>query len=359
MKQIISIQYLRAVAAAGVVVHHALGPPFVNNGFAAPTSIGEAGVDLFFVISGFIIWVTTGARALSPAEFVQHRVVRIVPLYWICTFAYLAMQLASRNTEAISLAALARSLLFIPTYDPQLAQKISAFYFLGWTLMYEMFFYALFAIVLLIPRPRQLASVIAALVCLSLLGAVVPFQGGMSYAYTSPLLLEFVVGCLLGALYLNGVLPGTAIGVLLAVIGAAALLGTEWRPPDGLYERTLFWGAPAALIVFGALCAENAVRRRASGLLVLLGDASYAIYLSHVLILLIFNLIVQRLKISVDFRALVALYLFVGGAIAIAGGVLVHRFIEKPVTAFLKSRQSRQGALGSGVWRAGIGKSDA
>jgi exopolysaccharide production protein ExoZ len=170
MKQIISVQYLRAIAATGVVFHHALGPPYINSGLAAPTTIGEAGVDLFFVISGFIIWVTTRGPDLSPADFVQHRIVRIVPLYWMCTFAYLALELAGRKTEAISISALVRSLLFIPTYDPALAQRISAFYFLGWTLMYEMFFYALFAVVLTLPRPRQLVSVVAALLCLSALG---------------------------------------------------------------------------------------------------------------------------------------------------------------------------------------------
>lgn len=359
MKQIISVQYLRAVAATGVVFHHALGPPYINSGLAPPPTIGEAGVDLFFVISGFIIWVTTRGRETLPADFVQHRIVRIVPLYWICTFAFLAMQLASRKAEAISISALVRSLLFIPTYDPAIAQKISAFYFLGWTLMYEMFFYALFAFALTLPRPRQLASVVAVLLGLSALGAAFSFQGGMSYAYTSPLLLEFAAGCLLGALYAKRALPRTSAGVIFILIGVAALAATIWSPPDGLYERTLFWGVPAALIVLGALCAEDTVRRHASGVLVLLGDASYAIYLSHVLIILVFNLVVQRLKIATDFRALVALYLIAGSALAIAGGVLVHRFIEKPVTTFLKSRQSGFAALNGGMWRARVGKSDA
>jgi exopolysaccharide production protein ExoZ len=147
--------------------------------------------------------------------------------------------------------------------------------------------------------------------------------------------------------------------VLFILIGMSGLAATAWSPPTGLYERTLFWGLPAATIVLGALCAENAVRRHASGLLVLLGDASYAIYLSHVLIILVFNVIVQRMRIVADFRALVALYLIAGGALAIAGGVLVHRFIERPVTAFLKSRQSAIAAPGGGMWRARVGKSDA
>jgi len=359
MKQIISVQYLRAAAATGVVVHHALGPPFINNGSAPPTTIGEAGVDLFFVISGFIIYVTTRSREVLPADFVQHRIIRIVPLYWLCTFAYLAMQLAGRKSETISVSALVRSLLFIPTYDPALAQKISAFYFLGWTLMYEMFFYALFAVALTLPRRRQLVSVIAVLVCLSALGAAIPFQGGMSYAYTSPLLLEFAAGCVIGALYAKNALPRTSAGVLPVMVGFAALAATAWNLPEGLYARTLFWGVPAALILLGALCAEETVRRHSSSLLVSLGDASYAIYLSHVLIILAFNVVVQRLKISAGFPVFLALYLIAGGALAIAGGVLVHRFIERPMNAFLKSRRSAPAALNSDAWRTGVGRSDA
>lgn len=98
MHRIVTIQYLRAVAATGVVVHHFIGPAYFDAGLKQPPSIGEAGVDLFFVISGFIMWTTTGRRQIGPQEFMWHRILRIVPLYWLFTLAYFLITLASKHS---------------------------------------------------------------------------------------------------------------------------------------------------------------------------------------------------------------------------------------------------------------------
>jgi exopolysaccharide production protein ExoZ len=337
-RQIVSIQYLRALAAIGVVLHHFLGPAFINRGLAAPASIGEAGVDLFFVISGFIMWVTTRRTESSPKAFIYHRLIRIVPLYWIFTFVFLAIKFASRHAEPISLEDLVRSLFFIPVYDASLFQKTSAFYFLGWTLMYEMFFYGIFAAALLLPRGAQLVAVITSLLFLAGLGTVLTFDRGMSFTYTSPLLLEFAAGCAIGKLYEKRLLPSHFIGCIILLVGALALVSSVWNIPESLHQRMLLWGLPCALIVFGALSLEDIAWRRPSPTFLLLGNASYSIYLSHIIFLLMFNLAIQRMKLFDDMRILVAIYLMVGSTLAVIGGIIVHELIERPIL-----RSMRQG----------------
>jgi exopolysaccharide production protein ExoZ len=333
---IVSVQYLRALAATGVVLHHAVGPAFIRCGRAAPGTIGEAGVDLFFVISGLIMWVTTSRRETSPGDFISHRLIRIVPLYWICTFAFLAITAASTHAAPIDAGDVIRSLLFIPAYDAALAQKTSAFFFLGWTLMYEMFFYGVFATALLLPRAAQLPAIIGTLMILVGLGAVASFDGGLSFTYTSPLLLEFAAGCMIGKLYEKQLLPSGVAGATIVLIGAGILALTVWYFPENLHQRTILWGIPSALVVFGTLSLEKLARRKPSRILLLLGDASYSIYLSHIIILLMFNVVIQRLGIFSDFEALLATYLVAGGAVALIAGMIVYELVERPVLRVMR-----------------------
>ena len=252
VQPIVSVQYLRAIAAIGVVLHHSLGPAFINKGLAAPDSIGEAGVDLFFVISGFIMWLTTRQRETSAKVFIYHRVIRIVPLYWIFTFVFLAIKLASRHAEPISWVDLIRSLLFIPVYNPSLFQKTSAFYFLGWTLMYEMFFYLVFAATLLLPRGAQLTAIISSMLVLAGLGTIFSFDRGMTFTYTSPLLIEFAAGCAIGKLYEKHFCPSHFLGLVILLLGTFALFVSIWNIPESLHQRTIRWGLPCSLIVYGS-----------------------------------------------------------------------------------------------------------
>ena len=333
---------MRAIAAIGVVLHHALGPTFINRGLAAPGSIGEAGVDLFFVISGLIMWITTRRRETSPGAFIYHRLIRIVPLYWIFTGMFLAIKLASKHNEPISWEDLARSLFFIPVYDASLSQKTSAFYFLGWTLMYEMFFYGIFAAALRLPRGAQLVAIISCLLFLAGLGTVFSFDRGMSFTYTSPLLLEFAAGCVIGRLYEKRHIPSHFVGCIILSAGTLALASTIWNIPDNLHQRTILWGLPCALIVIGVLSLEDIAQRSQSPTFVLLGDASYSIYLSHVIFLLVFNLAIQRMKLFDNMSVLIAMYLTVGSAIALIGGIIVNRLIERPILRNMRRSMPNQ-----------------
>jgi exopolysaccharide production protein ExoZ len=258
-------------------------------------------------------------------------VIRIVPLYWIFTFIFLAIKLASRHQDPISWEDLIRSLLFIPVYDPSLFQKTSAFYFLGWTLMYEMFFYLVFAVTLLLPRGAQLTAIIGSMLVLAGLGSVFSFDRGMTFTYTSPLLIEFAVGCAIGKLYEKQVCSPHFLGLVILLLGAFALVVTVWNIPESLHQRTIRWGLPCALIVLGALSLENVARRRPWMALLTLGNASYSIYLSHIVFLLMFNLAIQRMNLVDSLNILVAIYIGAGSIIAVIGGVVVHKVIEKPI----------------------------
>ena len=306
-----SIQYLRALAALAVAAFH--------TGWTH-TDIGQAGVDLFFVISGFIMMHVSG-REPSPGAFLRARAIRIVPLYWLATL--LAAILAG-TTDAGHLLA---SLLFLPHAGPDgrgwpvLVQ--------GWTLNYEAFFYVAFALSLLLRAHVRLLAMTAGLGVLALAGLVLHPTDAILSTYTSPLLLEFLVGAWLCCLYQAGrLLRGSAAAVTLA-IGVAALL-LQIRAPYPESWRALAWGLPTALVLGGALGME--MGRWMPNVLSLckLGDASYALYLMHILVL-------ERVQPWVKPLATpLALSLAVLACVCV--GWVTHRFVEQPCSQWISKR---------------------
>jgi exopolysaccharide production protein ExoZ len=324
------------MAAAAVAVHHFIGPAYFDLGIGQPPSIGEAGVDLFFVISGFIMWITTRRRETTPLDFMRHRIVRIIPLYWFFTLLFLAITVWVKHSPVSSLDVV-RSLFFIPWYEGHLSQKTSAFYFLGWTLMYEMFFYCVFAIVLFLHPKMQFFTIVCSLSFLVTAGLLLNFKNGPSFTYTSPLLLEFVAGCLVGRLYERKMIPPSVVGTVLFGAALLAIIATSWSVPDTLLARSLMWGVPSMLILLGALSLETFVEGHQSKLLLLLGDASYSIYLSHFIAFLVFNSAVKRMDLLHTFDSKVAVYSTLGVAFSLVVGAAIYALIERPLVAAARS----------------------
>jgi exopolysaccharide production protein ExoZ len=317
---LLSIQYLRVVAALGVVLSHIAG----HAHFSLQT--GAAGVDIFFVISGFIMWTVTAQRPVPPGRFMLDRVTRIAPPYVLLTAV---VYLAARHLPdafpdmRTSLHHAVLSMLFIPHRDPY----GTAFPLIipGWTLIYEMFFYAVFALALLAPRARRAVLCSCVLAALVVLGASLHSRIVAVDTYTNPLLLEFVAGLWLGVAWQSDRLPGRAWAWLALLLGAAALL--FWHLLAGFQPdawRAIIWGLPATMIVGGVLALERRGGIPRSRLLLLLGNASYSIYLTNVFIIAAASRVLGKVSVP--------LYLVAAVVAVLAGGVVFWHLIERPLT---------------------------
>ncbi|WP_046116756.1 acyltransferase family protein [Ensifer aridi] len=272
MKTIHGIQYLRAAAALAVVIFHAAEK--TGHHFA----IGAAGVDVFFVISGFIMWVISDHRAVTPAKFIADRVRRIVPVYWLATAVMVAGAMAGLFPNMVLTPEhVLSSLFFVPARSPS-SGEIWPVLVQGWTLNFEMLFYAVFAVFLILPRNRRLPAITGLFLVLVTAGFLFGFDNAVMLTYTRPIILEFVAGMFIGEFWLKGRVPPLATGSALIAcsLGGFALIGLLRLPFD---ELTI--GPLAVGLVLGILSLEAHGCMRAVALPTLLGNASYSIYLWH------------------------------------------------------------------------------
>ncbi|SFL53816.1 acyltransferase family protein [Methylobacterium pseudosasicola] len=356
---LIEIQILRAVAALMVVWHHARheagllalhgAGPALDPGTLLPW---WGGVDLFFVISGFVIVHASGQLFGAPggrARFLAHRIARVVPLYWLVSLLYLALALARPDLLGDA-AALVREpgtilagFLFWPAARPD--GIVQPLYGLGWTLNYEAFFYGLFALGLGFGRRGAVAWLTIALVMLVAVGALVPGLPVPVRFWANPIVLEFLLGAGLALAHRAGFRPGVSLRLGLAVPGVLGLLlAARLLVGDGAADgflRPLLVGVPAALLVAAALGPErNAAQAAALSApmrgLVLLGDASYALYLVHPFALRLGREALLRLGLAPALHPWGSLAFMVVGSVAAA--LLVHRGIERPLTRWARAR---------------------
>ena len=331
MKPLTSVQGLRALAALGVLMFHAC--QWSGMDFA----VGAAGVDLFFLISGFVLWLSAERAPPSPAAFLAARAVRVAPMYWFWTLIIVA--LAWRWPAMLPVVHLTArhailSLAFVPHPDPW----GGPFPLLpsGWTLTYEAFFYLVFAFSLALPRDRRFQALAVMLTITSLIG----FAYHRWYTLlANPLLLEFLAGAALARAWRSGTLGrlgGTRTGFAAIAVGVMLLALQQALGVRSDFWRPLIFGAPAFLILSGALKLEGAVRRGGamSAAIVRLGDASYSLYLCHLPVVAVVLALTPGL--AGPSRAALTVPL------ALAIGLAAYSWIERPVTAGLRRR------LGSG-----------
>ncbi|WP_376093405.1 acyltransferase family protein [Roseomonas sp. CCTCC AB2023176] len=328
--QILSIQYLRAIAALMIVVFHA-GNQLTRLGLPAGWGDGlQAGVDIFFVISGVIMYVTTAGTGIRPAEFWLRRIIRIVPLYWIMTTAMVAAALLLPGlvrTARFDPAHVLASYLFIAWPHPVLGEALPILV-PGWTLNHEMFFYAVFGLALTLPERVRFWAVGAVLGTLVVAAHALPAAGTLLRFHGSGIVLEFWAGMALGRLHLARRLPGPALSGALLVLGLLALPFSALSAGD--VPRVLHAGLPAVAVVAGALGLERARRVPRNAFGSLLGEASYALYLSHVMVLPAVAVVWGRIAPGDGFVALVG-FVLAGVATSVAVSIAVYRLIEKPL----------------------------
>ncbi|WP_165799674.1 acyltransferase family protein [Sphingomonas oleivorans] len=335
---LLSIQYLRGVAALMVVAYHALHQ-FSAGRQLGPAEMLQGGVDIFFVISGFIMWRTTERERLRPALFLRRRLIRIVPLYWTVTSLTVAlMLLMPRLAQSLRLDPLhlIASYLFLPWPNPTPGMGLEPLIVPGWTLNYEMSFYLLFAAALFAPRKVQPWIVLGTLALLAASSPLAAGAGTFARFYAHPILLEFAFGMLIamGFGHVRHMPRAAAIALTLAG-GALMLLAGGLLDPERS-GRLFLLGIPAALIVGGAVLAERAGGLARIAFLGRIGDASYAIYLVHPLLL---SALAQLWRwIGLDGAAFLP---FALGSSLLAG-MIVHIGFERPVTRLLQGRSARR-----------------
>jgi exopolysaccharide production protein ExoZ len=327
VETVITIQYLRAVAAALIVFQHAMGiPAFVYY----TAHFGTVGVDLFFMISGFIMWTTTQGQNRGPGPFWLARIIRVVPMYWLFTAAYVITAWVTPESFfqlKLDPVHIVKSFLFIPATHPNLGLAAPVLT-IGWTLNYEAFFYLFFGLCLLIADLRVRFIVIVMIFgILMILGTWLQPTGPILSSYLDPVMLEFLSGIILAILSPYLARCGAALGALLVAAGVV-WIGVVYGY-DMALPRLVSHAIPSIMAVTGALMLEPWARAHPSRIGLLLGDSSYSMYLIHpfaqrlVLLVVIHTIGLPNINPTV--------YIFSAFFVAIVAGVICYLVIERRV----------------------------
>ncbi|MEM9939012.1 MAG: acyltransferase [Pseudomonadota bacterium] len=315
--QLRSVQALRAFAAIAVLMCHLYAIESVQSGGpGVMTDVwvnGASGVDFFFVISGFImVWVAgeTDQTPRSAARFLFARVTRIYSLWWLFAGLMATYFLVAYgqpwDTARVEIADttgvwhLLKSALLIP-------QPVHPVLGVGWTLIHEMYFYIAFSVlILLCPARFRLIGILvwgAAVIAGALFTTPVGHAGTLLELAVFPMTLEFLLGALIAYAIRAGAralaLPALALGFIAYVVifidfsfthGEGLLARFGWDLPATFalgWGRTILFGLPAGAILYGLVSLElqHGLKRIIPDFAVRLGDWSYALYLSHILVI--------------------------------------------------------------------------
>lgn len=340
------IQALRGIAAVMVIFMHTYSMEqkySPDQWLGAWTYYGGLGVDIFFVISGFIMVHVTRNYTPGPRTsliFLLRRSARLYPLYWVVSLALLALY-ALRPEMVFSGIDRAPNLLKSFTLWPDYRPPLLA---IGWTLTFEMMFYVIFAFALLL-APKRLGLFLAVWAIFIIAAQIPPVRNLLGREplialLTSVMCLEFILGAAL-ALWLPRMAVTTGQAWVLIVFGAVAgLLSAGVLSVQGDYIldnyvlRVALFAGPAGLIVFG-IAALDMNKRRVSKILQALGDWSYSIYLTHILTLAILAKAWQLFAVPGRLDNVVMVAVLIISSISV--GALTHILIEKPIMRAAKA----------------------
>ena len=320
---IFSVQYMRAIAAMLVVLHHTAwkAEQYSTN----PLDwfhVGSLGIDLFFIISGYIMSYTVEQKKVNFGTFIQARIRRIIPLYWVLTslaliiFIIMPDKVNSSGGETNILL----SYLLLPTPDSYLVKN-------GWTLSYEFYFYFIFALSLSLKTTYRFFLPIFIILTLLLIHLYLSPEKHLIRFLTAPLLIEFAFGIAVFQL-LKRKSFGHSIGVSLIIISILLLIFINDYPLEG-YPHAVFFAIPSLLFFTGMVILEPLFQKKQhnklSKFFKIVGDSSYSLYLVHPFSLVASSIILSKVGIA-DFG-----YLFVGllFVIALIVGHLCYVYLEK------------------------------
>ncbi len=343
-----SIQRLRGIAALLVVLVHAidLADRSPDGGALAGlwliNDLGASGVDLFFVLSGFVM--TLGLHRFTgpggAGRFLAARAMRILPLFWLLNLLLIVLIGVVPDWQSAVTAifllpvADARSFSFPPLW-------------VGWTLAFELAFYLMVAAAARTARPAL--SLLLLVATASLAGALFQPSWPVAQVLLNPILLEFGFGVAICLAWRRGLPEWTRsvpllAGALLLVLPRALFPELMFSPEAGLVidgtlslQRALFWGLPWALILLSVI-ATNSGSRTADPLHQL-GDASYSLYLSHAILVAL----LERSELLDELGAFAIIGAVVTASVAL--GLATHHGLERPLARLIKRAPDTRAAV--------------
>lgn len=321
-----SIQYLRFFACLAVVVLHISKKSYLNSDVDFYFYIGDAGVDIFFIISGFIMMHISRGH-MSAGKFLFDRIVRIYPIYLFILIPYLGIFLLHPelvNSHNPVEPSIFKSITLLPFIDGSLLNMVS------WTLMYELYFYFIFTIsIIFSARVNKILSTSFFIVGFLSIGLI--FDIGF---INSTIVLEFLMGMIYYKIFSNRMLFNTYISLCLIILGCAIFynLPHEEMGVSG-FSRLILWGGAVSLIFIGVLGLEDKIKN--NKILLFLGNASYSTYLSHILVI---NAVYIGSKKYIPFDVSPSLIIVISTIGSFIIGSLIHKYIELHIVSLFKMK---------------------
>jgi len=342
-----NIQALRGVAALMVLFAHVkeAESDYGGAGLLLPHNLymGVVGVDLFFLISGFVMThvALSGARGASAGQrFLYNRAARIYPTYWAATLLLMLLyagKLFFFAEETPFPNPVATFLLTPSPFYPLLP--------VGWTLVHEMYFYAIFTL-FIFWKGGKLPLFLTAWAAI-IIGALA-FDRFNLNAWTkvvfNPLTFEFLIGALIAMIVRRGF---TRFALPALIAGAAIFTIQTLFLDDGLYPsvmgqfalRAAIFAPPFALVLYGAAALEKSKGALAPRWLRKAGDASYSLYLIHVPAFLVVGKLISISLPDTRLDNVVLIAAFT--ASALIAGFALHKFVERPLLKATKKLGDR------------------
>src|SRR5216683_123463 len=310
---------------------------------------GAFGIDIFFVISGFIISSVLLRTRQAPGVratwgFLKRRLIRIFPIYW---FFALLESIRLLHGHGFFLQNYFPSFLLLPGLYPRYPLVLG----FSWTMIFEMFFYYVLAAILLVTVKRAVPVSIAFFGAVVLLGEVIGIQRPVWITFSSPILLEFIFGAIAALAFLRFG-QRRRLGIAMVIVGAAISLYMRAHPQQGgaagidlvlssggVTRRVLTWGLAAAMIVSGVIFWSPSIQSLPGRIAVILGNASYSAYLASALLIEFTGRLLIRLgghaPPSIGKQALFQILLVVS---VFVGGWICYQFVEWPMIRWLQAK---------------------
>lgn len=327
---LLSLQFIRFFAAIFVVFAH----------LEISNISGHYGVDLFFVLSGYVIAMLI-MRGENPFKFIKNRAIRVMPLYWLTTFLIFMVNVFYRDFHPMishSYEQLYKSLLFIPYFKQN--GDFFPLYFIGWTMNYEVFFYfcAFLCLFLKIGPAQKLIALVILMLTIVLISHFLP----QNYAYpkllSNKISIEFLYGILSFYLFerYKNRLSIHHYWLFFIVITLLVVMNLLGNRGTGLY-RAFVYGVPCFIIVLAALFLEQKIQVLPliyKKIIFILGEACYAIYLTHLILIFCWLKFIEPIAPFFNSKGFIGAILIICGSIFV--GVITHFYIEKPMMRNLR-----------------------